>query len=71
MVTKEPYPSDLTEKDWNLIVPLLPRPKRLGQPPRYSKRAIFHAIFYVVRGVCSWRCFLMIFRLGASAITTS
>ena len=35
--------------------PLIPGPAKLGRPPRYGKRAILNAIFYVVRGGCAWR----------------
>jgi len=55
MPTQEPYPSSLTDAEWKLIEPLLPGPKLLGRPPRYSKRAILDALFYVVRSGCAWR----------------
>ena len=49
------YPSDLTEAEWAVLQPLIPGPAKLGRPPRYEKRAILNAIFYVVRSGCSWR----------------
>ena len=52
---RDPYPSDLTDAEWKVLEPLIPGPARLGRPPRYEKRAILNAIFYVVRGGCSWR----------------
>ena len=55
MPTQEPYPSNLTDSEWNLIEPLMPGPSLLGRPPRYTKRAILDGIFYVVRSGCSWR----------------
>lgn len=51
----EPYPSDLSDAEWEILAPLIPGPARLGRPPRYEKRAILNAIFYVVRSGCSWR----------------
>ena len=51
----EPYPSDLTDAEWEVLQPLIPGPAKLGRPPRYEKRAILNAIFYVVRSGCSWR----------------
>lgn len=51
----EPYPSDLTDAEWAVLQPLIPGPAKLGRPPRYEKRAILNAIFYVVRSGCSWR----------------
>jgi len=55
MQVKEPYPSDLTESEWKLIKPLIPSPRLFGRPPRYEKRAILNAMFYIVRSGCSWR----------------
>jgi putative transposase len=51
----EPYPSDLTPKEWRLVQPLLPKTGRLGRPPRYSQREMLNAILYVVRSGCTWR----------------
>ena len=48
---REPYPSDLTDAEWAVLEPLI----KLGRPPRYEKRAVLNAIFYVVRSGCSWR----------------
>jgi putative transposase len=50
------YPSDLTNKEWHLIEPLLPRASKPGRPRKYSWRAILNAIFYVLRTGCQWRC---------------
>ena len=52
---REPYPSDLTDAEWQILQPLIPGPAKLGRPPHYEKRAILNAIFYVVRSGCSWR----------------
>ena len=52
---REPYPSDLTDAEWKILQPLIPGPAKLGRPPRYEKRAILNAIFYVVRAGCAWR----------------
>jgi putative transposase len=52
---KEPYPSDLTDAEWALLRPLLPGPMKLGRPPRYDRRLVLNAIFYVVRSGCAWR----------------
>ena len=55
MPDQQSYPSSLTEAEWKLIKPLIPGPKFFGRPPRYPKRAILNAIFYVVRGGIAWR----------------
>jgi|HubBroStandDraft_1064217.scaffolds.fasta_scaffold225736_2 putative transposase len=52
---KEPYPSDLTDAEWRLLRPLLPGAPKLGRPPRYDRRLVLNAIFYVVRSGCAWR----------------
>lgn len=52
---EEPYPSDLTDEEWQLAALCIPGPSKLGRPPRYEKRAILNGIFYVVRSGCSWR----------------
>lgn len=49
------YPSSLTDKEWRLIERWLPGPQLMGRPPRYHKRDILDAIFYVVRSGCAWR----------------
>jgi len=57
MSARRSYPSDLTDEEWRLIQPLLPkrRKNRAGCVPRVSRRAIINAIFYIVRTGCQWR----------------
>lgn len=55
MVRRHCYPSDLTDREWDALRPLIPGPQKLGRPPRYSKRSILNAIFYLVRSGCAWR----------------
>ena len=49
------YPTDLTDAQWKLIAPLLPKPARTGRPRRVALREIVNGILYVVRGGCAWR----------------
>lgn len=49
------YGSDLTEAEWQLIEPYLPRPSGRGRRWRWSMREIMNAIFYVLRTGCPWR----------------
>ena len=51
------YPSDLTDRQWELIEPLLPEPPAgpAGRPPEHSKREIVNAILYLTRTGCAWR----------------
>lgn len=49
------YTSDLTDAQWQVIEPLLPRVLRWGRPRKYSYREILNGIFYVLRSGCQWR----------------
>jgi putative transposase len=58
MSPKRRYPTDLTDRQWAIIEPLLPvaDPKGPGgRPPKHSKREIVNAIFYITRAGCAWR----------------
>lgn len=48
------YPSDVTDEQWQVLRPLLPRPSKLGRP-QIDRRTIIDAILYVVRTGCQWR----------------
>jgi len=54
MKTK-PYPSDLTDEQWQVIEPLLPKAKFGGRPRTTDLRRIVNGIMYLVRTGCSWR----------------
>jgi transposase len=51
------YPTDLTDRQWELIEVLLPAaaPGPAGRPAEHSKREIVNAILYLTRAGCSWR----------------
>lgn len=51
------YPSDLTDAQWQVIVPYLPpeAPGRRGRPRIWPLRRITEAILYVDRTGCAWR----------------
>jgi putative transposase len=55
MSTRKSYPSDLTDEQWLLIRPLLPKPQRRGRKQAVPRRAILDAVFYLVRTGCQWR----------------
>jgi putative transposase len=55
MTTRQPYPTDLTDKEWALIQHLVPEAKSGGRPADYPRREILNAIFYLLRSGCSWR----------------
>jgi len=49
---REPYPSDLTDEQWELVAPLIPpaRGRRV-----VDIREVVNAILYVTRTGCQWR----------------
>ena len=49
------YPSDLTDREWTLIAPLLPAAKRGGRPRTTCLRAVMDAILYIASSGCQWR----------------
>src|SRR5213595_530052 len=48
------YDTDLTDAQFALAEPFLPRPKGMGRPPA-DPRAVPNAILYPVRTGCQWR----------------
>ena len=55
MISRKPYPSDLTDKQWKLVKPLLPAAKRGGRPRTTDEREVVNAVFYVLKSGCGWR----------------
>lgn len=53
--TRQNYPSDLTDAEWEILRPVFSAEGRPGRPPSYDRRRILDAIFYVVRGGIAWR----------------
>ena len=51
---RQPYPSDLSDSEWEILKPLLPRPKGFGHPVQVDFREILNGIFYVQRTGCQW-----------------
>jgi putative transposase len=49
------YPTDLSDREWNLIHHLVPEAKSGGRPEAYPKREILNGVFYLLRSGCSWR----------------
>jgi putative transposase len=55
MANPEPYSSDVNDREWEVLGPLVTVPEKLGRPPRHDRRLVLNAIFYVVRSGCAWR----------------
>jgi len=49
------YPIDLTDAEWAILQPLIPAPKPGGRPPKWTRRTLCDAVFYIVRAGCHWR----------------
>jgi transposase len=45
------YSSDLTDREWKLIAPLIPSVKSSGRPAKHSRREIVNAMAYVLRAM--------------------
>ncbi len=53
--SRRPYPSDLSDAEWELLAPLLAPPGRCGRPRKWPIRHVTDAIFSVLRSGCEWR----------------
>jgi transposase len=54
--TGSTYPSSLTDREWEVLEPLLAKVKDpRGRKPVHSPKAILNAIFYAARTGCQWR----------------
>lgn len=55
-MNRKPYPSDLTDKEWDQIEPILYENiyRKAGSKGKYSRREMFNAILYVLRSGCQW-----------------
>src|SRR5918999_735293 len=49
------YPTDLTDKQWKIIEPLIPKAKQGGRHREVDIREIVNAIFYLLKAGCEWR----------------
>ncbi len=48
------YSTDMSDVEFELILPFLPAPKRLGRKPT-DFRVVLNAVFYMIRVGCPWR----------------
>jgi putative transposase len=54
-MNRKRYPSDLTNQEWVLLQPLLPRAKSGGRPRKTDLREVINATTYLLRTGCAWR----------------
>nr|WP_277819273.1 IS5 family transposase [Pseudoroseomonas vastitatis] len=48
------YPSDLTDEEWSIIAPLIPRAKRGGNKRTVDERAVVNGVMYILSTGCQW-----------------
>lgn len=48
------YPTDLTDEQWVIVEPLLPRAKPGGRPREVNLRDVMNSILYLNRSGCQW-----------------
>jgi len=54
-MARKPYPSDLSDAEWDILAPLVPPAKPGGHPRVVDIREVLNAIFYVLRTGAQWR----------------
>ena len=53
-----PYPSDLSDREWKILaplIPLIPLAKPGGRPRKWPLHKTLNAVFYLSRSGCQWR----------------
>ncbi|HEX8999921.1 MAG TPA: IS5 family transposase [Blastocatellia bacterium] len=54
-MNRKPYPTDLTDEQWELLKLMLPPARRRGRKRKVDFREVINAILYLLRAGCSWR----------------
>ena len=54
-MARRPYPSDLTERQWQLIEPYIPPERWGGRTRSVDVREVLNGILYLLRNGCAWR----------------
>jgi putative transposase len=54
-LTKKAYSSNLSDTEWQLIMPHLPEKCLTGRPMKWHWRDLLDALFYVLDAGCQWR----------------
>jgi len=52
---RQAYDSDLTDEEWEIISPLLPKASKLGRPVTVDMREVVNGIFYILKNGCTWQ----------------
>src|SRR5215471_2376127 len=51
---RKPYPTDLTDPQWQIVEPLIPAAKAGGRPRTVDMREVLNTLFYQNRTGCQW-----------------
>lgn len=54
-MNRKPYPTDLTDEQWELLESILPPPELRGRKRTVDLREVFNALSYLTRTGCQWR----------------
>jgi len=50
---RQGYDSDLLDREWEIIAPMLPKPFKQGRPVKVNMREIVNGIFYILKNSCT------------------
>ena len=53
-ISRKPYPSDLTDEQWEQIEELIPKPRPGGRRRSIDMREVVNAMLYLARTGCQW-----------------
>ena len=53
-MNRKPYPSDLSDAEWELMAPYIPDVESGGRPRAADMRDVLNAIFYVLKSGIQW-----------------
>lgn len=51
---RKPYPTDLTDDQWAILMPLIPPATHGGRPRTIDMREVVNTILYITRAGCQW-----------------
>jgi len=52
---RQTYNTDLSNAEWEIITPMLPKASKLGRPPKTDLREVLNGIFYIAKNGCTWQ----------------
>ncbi len=67
--TRKSYPSDVTDAEWEFLLPYLTLMREDASQREYALRDRFNALRYVVKTGCQWRYLPHDFPLGQPSIS--